>query len=450
MPVTSPNPKEQWRSQRAFILATIGAAVGLGNIWRFSYVAGENGGATFLFVYLVCIVVIGLPIVIAELAVGRHSPGDAVAAIRGIAPERFWQAAGGLGILGSFLIMSFYLVIAGWALRYFVGSIDGSLWRIAGADYGGYFEAFIAGTYAPLIWQAAVMLVAAAVVAAGIQNGIEKLTGVLMPVLAAIVVGLAVYGITHKGGAAGLKFLFQPKWELLARPDIYLAAMGQAFFSLSIGMALFITYGSYLAREHRIPSSAIGVAAGDTLMAVLAGMAIFPAVFAFGLDPGTGPRLVFITLPQLFLSMDGGRIVGMLFFFLLSAAAVSASISGIEVVTAYVIRRLAVRRRYAALVVGIGIFLAGIPASLGYGIWRDVRWGERGILESMDYVVSNGVLPVAGLLIALLVGWRWGANKALQESDLGHGIVGKCWLWSLRLLTPIVILLVFMRGVGII
>ena len=443
-------PAEQWRSQRAFILATIGAAVGLGNIWRFSYVAGENGGATFLFVYLLCVAVIGLPIVIAELAVGRHNPGDAVSAIRAIAPERFWQAAGVLGILGSFLIMSFYLVIAGWALRYFVGSVDGSLWRIAGADYGGYFEAFIAGTYEPLFWQAAVMLGAAAVVGAGIQNGIEKLTGVLMPLLAVIVVGLAIYGVTHKGGTAGLKFLFQPKWELLGRPDIYLAAMGQAFFSLSIGMALFITYGSYLAREHRIPGSAVGVAAGDTLMAILAGMAIFPAVFAFGLDPGTGPRLVFITLPQLFLSMDGGRVVGIMFFFLLSAAALSASISGLEVVTAYVIRRLAIRRRYAALVVGGGIFAVGVPASLGYGIWRDVRWGERGILESMDYLVSNGVLPLAGLLVALLVGWRWGRMKALQESDLGESFIGRCWLWSLRVVTPVAILLVFMRGVGIV
>ncbi len=442
-------PTEQWRSQRAFILATVGAAVGLGNIWRFSYVAGENGGATFLFVYLVCVLVVGIPIVIAELAVGRHSRGDAVAAIRQIAPGGFWQIAGGLGILGSFLIMSFYLVIAGWALRYFAGALDGSLWRVAGAQYGGYFETFIAGTFAPLFWQGAVMVAAATVVAAGVQNGIEKLTGILMPVLAVIVVGLAIYGLTLKGGAQGLRFLFSPKWELLARPDIYLAAMGQAFFSLSIGMALFITYGGYLAREHRIPGSALAVAGGDTLMAIFAGMAIFPAVFAFGLDPGTGPRLVFITLPQLFLSMEGGRIVGVLFFFLLSAAAISASISGLEVVTAYVLRRLSLPRRTAAYLVGIAVFLAGVPASLGYGIWRDVKWGERGILESMDYLVSNGVLPAAGLMIAGLVGWRWSVASALRESDLGEGWLGGCWLWSLRVLTPVLILAVVLRGVGV-
>ncbi|MDH3239746.1 MAG: sodium-dependent transporter [Alphaproteobacteria bacterium] len=441
-------PAEQWGSQRAFILATVGAAVGLGNIWRFSYVAGENGGATFLFVYLLCVAVVGLPIVIAELAIGRHSRGDAVAAIRKIAPEGFWQMAGALGVLGSFLIMSFYLVISGWALRYFVGAVDGSLWRIAGADYGGFFEAFIAGTAQPLFWQAAVMVAGSAVVAAGVQNGIEKLTGILMPLLAAIVVGLAIYGLTHKGGAQGLKFLFSPKWELLARPDIYLAALGQAFFSLSIGMALFITYGGYLARRHRIPGSALAVALGDTLMAVFAGMAIFPAVFAFGLDPGTGPRLVFITLPQLFLSMDGGRVVGILFFFLLAAAALSASISGLEVVTAYVLRRLGMRRPVAAFIVGFGIFLAGVPASLGYGIWRDVRWGERGILESMDYMVSNAILPVAGLLVACLVGWRWGRPTALRESDLGETVIGRCWLWSLRVLAPILIVAVFLRGVG--
>jgi NSS family neurotransmitter:Na+ symporter len=441
---------DQWRSQRGFILATIGAAVGLGNIWRFSYVAGENGGATFLFVYIVCVVIVGAPIVIAELAIGRHSRGDAVSAIRAVAPGRFWQLAGGLGVLGSFLIMSFYLVIAGWAFRYFYGSVDGSLWRIAGDQYGGYFEVFIAGTYEPLIWQAAVMLAAATVVSAGVQNGIERLTGVLMPLLALIVVGLAIYGLSHKGAAQGLEFLFKPNWSLLARSDIYLAAMGQAFFSLSIGMALFITYGSYLARDHRIPSSALAVIAGDTLMAVLAGMAIFPAVFAFGLDPGTGPRLVFITLPQLFLSMDGGRVIGPLFFFLLSAAALSASISGFEVITAYVARRFNVRRRYSAYLVGVSVFLAGVPASLGYGIWRDVRWGERGILESMDFIVSSGFLPVAGLMVALLVGWRWGAANAIRESDFGPGIVGRAWLWSLRVLTPLLIVGVFLRGIGLV
>ncbi len=442
--------QEQWQSRRGFILATVGAAIGLGNIWRFSYVAGENGGATFLIVYLFCVLIIGAPIVIAELAVGRHSRGDAITAIKRIAPEGIWQWAGGMGILGSFLIMGFYLVISGWALRYFVGSVDGSLWRLAGTDYGGYFETFIAGTYEPLFWQAAVMLAAASVVSAGIQAGIERFTGILMPVLAVIVIGLALYSINLEGSEAGLRFLFTPNWSLLARPDIYLAAMGQAFFSLSIGMALFITYGGYLAREHRIPGSALAVIAGDTLMAIVAGMAIFPAVFAYGLDPATGPRLVFITLPQLFLSMDGGYVLGPLFFFLLSAAALSASISGLEVITVYLVRRTGLPRRYAAFAVGTGVFALGIPASLGYGIWRNVRWGERGILESMDYVVSNAVLPLAGLLVALLVGWRWGKQNALFEADFGDSRMGLCWLWSLRVLTPVLIVTVFLRGLGLI
>lgn len=442
--------QEQWKSQRAFILATVGAAIGLGNIWRFSYVAGENGGATFLIVYVFCVLVIGAPIVIAELAVGRHSRGDAVTAIRRIAPEGVWQWAGAIGVLGSFLVMGFYLVISGWALRYFIGALDGSLWRLAGADYGGYFETFIAGTYEPLFWQFAVMLAAAGVVSAGVQAGIERFTGVMMPVLAVIVIGLAVYSLTLDNSGPGLRFLFAPNWPLLAEPDIYLAAMGQAFFSLSIGMALFITYGSYLAREHPIPSSAIAVITGDTLMAIFAGIAIFPAVFAFGLDPGTGPRLVFITLPQLFLSMEWGWLLGPVFFFLLSAAALSASVSGLEVVTVYLIRRARLPRRIAAFVVGGGVFLLGVPASLGYGIWRHVRWEERGILETMDYVVSNAVLPLAGLLVALLVGWRWGHRHALEESDLGDTFIGRCWLWSLRILTPGLILAVFLRGVGLI
>ena len=442
---TSP---EQWRSRRGFIITTIAAAVGLGNVWRFSYVAGENGGATFLFAYLLCIVLVGAPIVIAELAIGRQSTGDAVATIETVAPGRLWKWAGILGILGSVLIMTFYLVVAGWALKYLVGSLTGSLWQKAGGNFGGYFEAFIANPYEPVIWQFVVMLLAAAVVSAGVQGGIEKLSRILLPMLAIIVFGLAIYSLTHTGAAQGLRFLFSPKWELLRTPDIYLAAMGQAFFSLSVGMALYLTYGSYLAKSHKLPGAAVAIIFGDTLMALLAGIAIFPAVFAFGLSPDSGPRLVFITLPQMFIAMPGGFIVGPLFFLLLSAAAISASVSGFEVPTAYLTRRFRWQRRTTAYGVGVCVFLGGVPASLGYGVWRTVEWQGKGILETMDYAVSNVILPIAGLMIAIIVGWRWGAQKALEGSDFGPTWLGWCWLWSLRILVPALILIVFLRGAG--
>ena len=351
---------------------------------------------------------------IAEIAIGRHTQGDAIASFRAIAPERFWVVAGALGILGSVLVMSFYFVIAGWALKYFVGSFTGSLWRLAGEEYGRYFEAFIAKPWEPVLWQLAVVVAAAAIVSRGVQAGIERFSRILMPFLAVIVIGLAVFSVTHQGADRGLRFLFSPSWSLLASSDIYLAALGQAFFSLSIGMALYLTYGSYLAGHHKIPGAAAAVIAGDTLIAIPAGIAIFPAVFAFGLDPSSGPRLVFITLPQLFLSMPGGAIVGSIIFLLLSA-----SISGIEVPAAYVMRRFRLRRPTAAYVVGLAIFVIGVPASLGYGIWNDIRWGDRLILESVDYIVSNIVLPAGGLLVALFVGWRWQKAVALKESDFG-------------------------------
>jgi NSS family neurotransmitter:Na+ symporter len=442
--------REQWRSRGGFILAMIGAAVGLGNIWRFSYVAGENGGATFILVYLVCIFLIGTPVVIAELAVGRHSQGDAVLSFRRIAPERFWQAAGALGILGAVLVMSFYFVIAGWALKYFAGAATGRLWDRAAADYGGYFEDFIARPWEPVFWQFFVMALAVIVVSRGIQGGIEKFTRILMPLLALIVVGLALFSVTHEGAAKGLRFLFEPDWGLLRSADIYLAALGQAFFSLSIGMALYLTYGSYLAGHHRIPGAAAAIVAGDTCIAIVAGIAIFPAVFAFGLDPASGPRLVFITLPQIFLAMPAGVVVGALFFFLLSASALSASVSGIEVACSYVIRRFGLRRPAAAAAVGLGIFALGVPASLGYGVWSEVRWDGRLILESVDYVVSNVVLPLSGLLVALFVGWRWGKAAALRESDFGDTPIGRTWLWLLRIAAPIFIALIFLRALGLI
>ncbi len=441
--------REQWGSRTAFILAAIGAAVGLGNVWRFSYIVGENGGAAFLLVYLLAILLIGLPLVLAESAVGRHSQGDAVASYRAVAKERIWIGAGALGLIGIFLIMCFYFVIAGWALKYFFGAMTGQLWRLAEGQHGGYFDAFVANPWEPVFWQGLMVILCVTVVASGVRGGIERLTRVLTPTLAVIVVTLAIYGVTHRGAAEGLAFLFAPDWSALWNPGLYLAALGQAFFSLSLGMGLYVTYSSYLGRGHRLPGAAGAVVAGDTLMALIAGIAIFPAVFAFGLDPASGPRLVFITLPQVFLEMPLGRLVGLAFFFLLAAAAMSASISGVEIPTAWLMRRMAWPRRRAALFIGAAMFLGGIPASLGFGILEEIRWDQRNILESMDYLVSNIILPAGGVLTALFVGWRWRAS-ALRETGLAGSLIGFVWIWLLRLVVPIVITVVALRALGLI
>lgn len=232
--------REIWSSRHGFILAAIGSAVGLGNIWRFSYVAGENGGAAFLLIYLFFVVVIGMPILIAELAVGRHGRSDAVSAFSVIVPRSAWRAPGFLAVVSSFLILAFYAVISGWVLNYFVGAATGQLWQVAGTDAGGYFKRFISNWGEPIIWQAAVLAVTMFIVAGGIQHGIERFNRMLMPILVVIVLGLAAYSLSQNGASKGVAFLFTPQWALLLRPEIYLAAMGQAFFSLGIGMGIFI------------------------------------------------------------------------------------------------------------------------------------------------------------------------------------------------------------------
>lgn len=439
--------REHWGSRWGFILASVGSAAGLGNIWRFSYIAGENGGAAFLIVYLGFVLFLGLPILIAELAIGRRAQGDAVAAFRTLAPGRPWVVAGVLGVVAAFIIMGFYSVVAGWALKYFVDTTAGALWRYSGEDFAHYFRGFIVNPYWPLVWQFLMIGGTVLVVAGGIQRGIEAASKVLMPIFVVLVFGLAGYSLTLQGAAEGISFLFAPDWQVFAKPDIYLAAAGQAFFSIGIGIAIFITYGSYLGAGQRIPGAAAVVVAGDTVIAVMAGAAIFPAVFTFGLDPGQGAELAFVTLPAIFAVMPGGHVIGPLFFFLLVIAALTSMLSILEVPVAYFTRRFGLGRPLTAVALGLAMFALGVPSALGFGVLSAWRWSGRGVLESMDYLASNMLLPVGATLIALFAGWGW--RNALEESDLGRGAAGLLWLWLLRLLAPAVILLIFLRALGV-
>lgn len=443
---------EEWSSQWGFILATVGSAAGIGNIWRFSYVAGENGGGAFLLLYLVCIALIGLPIVIAELAIGRVDRRGATPAIERLTRLHHWRSFGVLSVVIAFLILSFYSVIAGWAFKYFLGALDGSLMRIASGGHGEFFERFIAGPLQPVVWQFCMIAATVLVVIGGVRNGIEAVNRVLMPALFAIVVGLAAYGLTLSGSAAGLRFLFAPDWTALSNPNVYLAAMGQAFFSLGVGMAIFVTYGSYLPVRHRIPQAACAVVAGDTLIAILAGIAIFSTVFAFGVDPASGPELAFITLPQIFLAMPGGRLVAILFFALLVAGALTSMVSMLEVPVAYLVRRTRYSRRQLVPALGIAIFLLGVPSALGFGPLETINWHGRGILDNVDHLVANFLLPAGGILIVLLVGWRWRRRDALTGADLNRSRWGTrwglVWLWLIRIVTPTLILLIILNGIA--
>lgn len=440
--------REQWTSRSGFILATIGAAVGLGNIWRFSYVAGENGGGAFLLVYVICILFIGAPIVIAELAMGRAGGGDAVAAFETSSTRPIWRRLGWIGVVGSILILSYYSVIAGWALKYFVGGATGVLWATASEGYGAYFSEFISHIGEPLGWQLAMLGMTMFIVVGGVRRGIEAANKVLMPMLAVFVVGLAVYAATLPGAGAGWRFLFVPDWSALADKRLYIAAMGQAFFSLGIGMAVFITYASYMARDTKIPVSASAIIFGDTLFAVVAGLAIFPAVFAFGMDPVAGPKLAFITLPQIFLEMPGGRILGTAFFGLLVAAALTSMVSLLEVPVATLIHRTKLRRWGAVTIVGGIVFALGVPSAMSYGLLVDITVNGLGILDFVDRMVSNYLLPLAGLSVCAFVGWIWNRHAAAEAADLSESHWKGPWLWLLRWIAPAAILLILFESTG--
>ncbi|MEZ5739824.1 MAG: sodium-dependent transporter [Burkholderiaceae bacterium] len=441
--------REQWGSHYGFVLATIGSAVGLGNIWRFSYVAGENGGGAFLIVYVVCVIVVGTPIVLAELALGRRAQGDAVSAFDTIAPGSAWGGVGWLAVISGFVILSYYSVIAGWALKYLTGALLGSLWTQAGTGFGAYFTGFISNPGEPIGWQLAMLGSAMFIVAGGVQKGIESVNRLLMPLLGGVIIGLAAYGATLPDAGAGWRFLLEPDFSALHDPTVYVAALGQAFFSLGIGMAVFITYGSYLPRSIPLKTSAIAIILGDSLFAIVAGLAIFPAVFSFGMDPAAGPELAFITLPQVFLAMPGGTVIGSIFFALLVCAALTSMISLLEVPVAFLVHRFAFRRWSAVSLVGGICFALGIPSALSFGLLSGIQIGSHGILDAIDQTVSNYLLPTGGILVALFVGWRWTRSEALAEAELDDSRLGVTWLWLLRAVSPALIALILLSNTGV-
>jgi NSS family neurotransmitter:Na+ symporter len=427
--------REAWTGRAGFILAAIGGAIGLGNIWRFSYVAGENGGAVFLLVYALCVVLIGLPVLLAEFVLGCRARGDVVAAFDHPRTARAWRGAGVLAALVAFLILSYYSVIAGWAVRYFAGYLDGTLPALPREALPDAFRAFVADARGPVAWHALFMTLTAAVVAAGVARGIERASRILMPLLAAMVILLAGYALALPGASRGLAFLFAPDWSALARPSLYLAALGQAFFSLGVAMGVMITYAGYVRSAERLASSAAAVAVGDTLFAVVAGMAIFPIVFAFGMDPAFGPALAFVTLPQVFATMPGGPWIGVAFFFLLAAAALTSAVSLLEVPVA-IATRLGVSRAAAAVGLAAAAFAAGVPSALGAGPWRGIAVAGRSILEAVDHVAADLLLPVVGIVTVLFVGWALPRAEVLGHCGLPPRLA-RAWLASLRYLAPV-------------
>lgn len=441
--------REQWTSSTAFIVATIGSAIGLGNIWRFPYVAGENGGAAFLLVYLVLIALVGLPLMLAEFVVGRRGGADCVTSFEVAAPRSPLRFIGWIGMVGAILILSYYGVIAGWALKYFFDALTGTLAERAALGYSAHFAQFIGNGLEPAFWLALMMLASMAIVIGGVRRGIERANMLITPVLAVIVISFAAFAVTLPGAERGVAFLLAPDWSALARPGVYLAALGQVFFSLSIGMAVMITFASYTSREHNFPRSAVVICAGDSMFSIVAGLAIFPTVFSFGMNPAAGPELAFITLPQIFLEMPGGDFIGMLFFLFLVALALTSVVSLLEVPVAYAIHRLGVARAKATAVIGSATFLMGIPPALSYGWLKDTTLAGLPILDAVDRGVSNFVLPAGGILLALFVGWVLSPRQSVEDVDLAGSRFADIWLLLVRVVVPAMVGIILLNSLGV-
>jgi len=438
----------QWSGRLGFVLAAAGSAVGLGNIWRFPYMAGENGGAAYLLVYLLFVIAIGLPLLLAELAIGRSAQREPASAFAALGGSPRWRAAGWPSVLAALVILAYYPVIAGWALKFFVEYLGGGPAVSSEASAEQHFVAFIASAE-PVVWQAAIMLATLAIVRGGIGHGIEAANKVLMPILALLLIALALNGLSLPNAQAGVAFIFSPDWSVLATPKVYLAALGQTFFSLSLAMGALITYGSYVPVTRRLPIPAAAVAIGDSLFAVVAGLMIFPAVFSFGLDPASGPTLAFITMPRVFEQMPAGAVVGAAFFGLLVVAALSSSVSLLEVLVAFLMANFAMARHRATLLSSAVVFALGVPAALSFGWLGGFQVFGLGVLDLMDHFASNILLPLNGILIAAFVGWVWQSREARAASGLAPPL-DRWWHTSMRYAAPLLIAVVLMHSLGLI
>ena len=450
--------REKWGSKIGFILAAAGSAIGLGNIWKFPYIAGANGGAAFIFIYLFSIVIIGLPVLIAEVLIGRTTSRNPVGAFRELSHgSKFWTAVGGIGVFAGFLILSYYAVVAGWSLGYIVESIKGVFFDFkTPAEAGNYFTSLISNVWWIVGYFALFMALSMFVVVFGVQKGIEKGSKILMPLLFVLMLVLVVRGLTLDGASEGMKFLLNPNWSAVTGETVLLA-LGQAFFTLSLGMGAMLTYGSYMSKKDNIPVSAFEIVTLDTLIALFAGIAIFTAVFATGLSPDSGPGLIFYTLPVVFTKMPGGYIFSIIFFLLLSIAALTSAISLLEVITAYFVDEKGWARKKAVLVFGTITFIIGLPSALSYNVLADVHFFGLNFFDTVDFLSANILLPAGGFLIAVFVGYFWKPKNAVPQLKQGaeefmekHSWFTNYWVIFIKYFAPVLIAIIFLKSIGVI
>ncbi|KJR48873.1 putative sodium-dependent transporter [Desulfosporosinus sp. I2] len=445
--------REGFSSSIGVIAAVLGSAVGLGNIWKFPYVTGANGGAAFILIYLVCLALVGLPVMLSEHLIGRNTKSNAVGAFKVLQPKKPWFLVGGAGVLSAFLIMAFYTSVAGWVYAYIFKAAGGGLLSTNPKETSLVFNTLVSGVGEPLFWQMFVLLVTGTIIMAGVAKGIERVTKVLMPILFILLIVIDIRSLTLPGASEGLSFLFKPDFSKIT-VSVILAALGLAFFKLSVGMGAMITYGSYVGENENLPKMALKVALSDTLVSLMAGIAIFPAVFAFGFEPNAGPPLLFITIPTVFSSMPFGGVFMVLFFVLTAIAATGAMLSLLEVPVAYFTEQHNWSRRKSTLVTILGIGLLGSTATLSNSILANVTIFSKNLFDFYDFITSNILLPLGGIFIALFVGWQWGKSKVYQEisnnGQINNQGLADVFLFLVRFVVPIGITLVLLAGLKII
>ena len=439
-------------SKLGVIMATVGCAVGLGNIWRFPYMLGQNGGAAFLAVYILCIILLGLPVMLTEFFIGRHSKRNAAGAFKLMAPGTKWSFIGYNGVLASFLILGFYSVVSGWTLEYMFQAVTGSLSNKSPEAFTQDFALFSSGIFRPIFWTIAFIGMTHFIIVSGVKDGIEKTSKIMMPLLFIILFALCIRSVTLPNAEKGLDFLFKPDFSKLTSA-VVLSAMGQAFFSLSIGMGCLITYSSYFDNKTNMQNTALQVTILDTLVAVLAGVMIFPAVFSFGIAPTAGPELVFITLPNVFQQLPLGGLWSLVFFVLLALAALTSTISLHEVATAYIHEEYHISRAKAALFVSGGVLFLGIISSLSIGVWKEYTIFGLTFFDLLDYLTAKIMLPFGGMLICIYVGTRVD-KKILKDELTNKGTVPfyffNTYAFFMKYIAPIAIGLIFFNELGII
>ena len=443
--------QEHWKSKIGFILAAAGSAIGLGAIWKFPYVAGTGGGGAFLLVFLLFILLLGFPLLVGEFILGRKSQSDAITTYKKFAPQSGWHITGIIGVVTCFLVLSFYSVIGGWIILYLFKALTGELAGLSPDQFGPLFGEIISEPISTLAGQLIFIVLTIVVVAKGVQKGIEKTSKFMIPTLLILFIIIVIRSLSLDGAIEGVRFLLVPDFSKLTSESI-LFALGQAFFTLSLGVSVMVTYASYLPKTQNLPSSAISIISMNIVVVLLAGLAIFPGVFAFGLEPDAGPTLIFSVLPAVFNQMPFGMLFFIAFLILFLFAALTSAFSMIEIIVATLTKNNPSKRKKFTWIIGMAIFIVGIPSSLSYGVMSDVKIFDKTVFDLVDFTASNILMPLGALLISIFIPLKISKTELFDEMKQGSK-VGKfffnIWFYLLKYLTPVAIIIVFLDALGV-